>query len=170
MLSVNASRCLGNLDKEEEAEGINFEACQLSWMREGKEGSVSHICSKQKGLAGLGPGGWVVSRIGQWSDLTLGRWWISTEGKSNAYSMLATPLSNLSLMVDCQTELLFVHMKQGLWKSRSMSLHLSKQFLKAVIRVQLIGSPPSFSSLEIISLKSPKSNHGRDILTARFCR
>ena len=74
MLSINAARRLGNLDQEEEAEGINSEAYQLSCTREGTVGSVSHIYSKRKGLAGLGPGGSVVSRIRQWSDLTLGRW------------------------------------------------------------------------------------------------
>ena len=74
MLSVNASKRLGNLDKEEEVEGIISEARQLSCTREGNVGSVSHICLKRKGLAGLGPKGPVVSIIGQWSDLTLGRW------------------------------------------------------------------------------------------------
>ena len=44
MLSVNAFRRRGNLDKEEEAEGIHSEACQLSFTREGKVGLVSHIC------------------------------------------------------------------------------------------------------------------------------
>ena len=74
MFSVNASSRLGNLDKKEEAEGISSEACQISFTRDRKVGSVSHICSKQKGLGGLGSGGSVLSIIGQWSDLTLRRW------------------------------------------------------------------------------------------------
>ena len=65
MFSVKASIRLGNLVNEEEAEGSNSEACQLSCTRGGKVGSVSHICSKRKGLAGLGPWGSVVSKIGQ---------------------------------------------------------------------------------------------------------
>ena len=74
MFYVNASKRQRNLDREEEAEGISFEACQQSSTRDGKVGSVSHICSKQKGLGGLGSDGSMLSIIGQWSDLTLGRW------------------------------------------------------------------------------------------------
>ena len=45
MLSVKKSRRRGNLDKEEEADGIAFYAFQLSSIREWKVGLVSHICS-----------------------------------------------------------------------------------------------------------------------------
>ena len=74
MFSINASKRRGNLDREEEAEGISSEACQLSSTRDGKVGSVNHIYSKQKGFGGLGSNGSVLSMIGQWSDLTLERW------------------------------------------------------------------------------------------------
>ena len=43
-----------------------------------------------------------------------------------------------------------------------MSPQLSMQFLKVEIRALLTGRPPSFSSSEIISLKSPRSTHGRE--------
>ena len=65
MFSVNASRHLGNLDKDEEAVGISSEACQLSFTRDGNVGSVNHICSNRKGLWSLGSDGSVFSRIGQ---------------------------------------------------------------------------------------------------------
>ena len=63
MFSINASRCRGNLDKEKEAEGISSEHFQLSSTREGKVGSVSHICSNQKGLGGFCSKGSVLSKI-----------------------------------------------------------------------------------------------------------
>ena len=113
MLSVNNSRCLGNLDKEEEAEGISSEACQLSSIRDGNVGSVNHICSNLKDLGSLDSEGSVFNNIGQWSDLTLGRWCISVEGKSNVQSALPKPLSNRSFMVACQIGLLFVHVNRG---------------------------------------------------------
>ena len=74
MFSVNASRRLGNLDKDEKAVGISSEASQLSSTRDGNVRSVNHICSNLKGLGSLGSDGSVFSNIGQWSDLTLGRW------------------------------------------------------------------------------------------------
>ena len=74
MVSVNASRRLGNLDKEEEAVGIRVDAYQLSSTMDGNEGSVNHICSNLKDLGILGSDGSVFNIIGQWSDLTLGRW------------------------------------------------------------------------------------------------
>ena len=73
MFSVNASRHLGNLDKDEEAVGISSEACQLSSTREGNVGSVNLICSNLKGLGNLGSERSVFSNIRQWSDLTLRR-------------------------------------------------------------------------------------------------
>ena len=63
MFSVNAFKRRGNLDREEEADGSRSEACQLSSTREGKVGLVSHICSKRKGLGGLGSEGVVLSKI-----------------------------------------------------------------------------------------------------------
>ena len=74
MLSVKKSRRLGNLDNEEEAEGSIVEAFQLSSTRERKVRSVSHICSNLKGLGDFGSKGSVISKMGQWSNLTLGRW------------------------------------------------------------------------------------------------
>ena len=50
MCSVKVSRHLGNLDKEDDAEGICSKAFQLSSTRVGKEGSMSYICSNLKGL------------------------------------------------------------------------------------------------------------------------
>ena len=108
MFAINASRRRGNLDKEDEAEGISSEAFQLSCIKEWKVGSMSHICSNQKGLEGFCSKGSVLSKIGQWSDLTLGGWWISTIGKSIVHSALPNPLSNRSLMVVCHTEILLV--------------------------------------------------------------
>ena len=113
MFSINASRRLGNLDKDEEAIGISSEACQLFSTRDGNVGSVNHICSNLKGLGSLGSDGSAFSKIGQWSDLTLGRWWISAVGKSKVQSALPSPLSHLSFMVDCQTGLLLVHVNRG---------------------------------------------------------
>ena len=74
MFSVNASRRRGNLDKEDEAEGIYSDAFQLSSTREGKVGLVSHICSNLKSLGGFRSQGSVVSKMRQWSDFTLERW------------------------------------------------------------------------------------------------
>ena len=56
MLSVKASIRLGNLVNEEEAEGINSEACQLSCTRGVGEGGVRkpHLF-KTKGFCGFGP-------------------------------------------------------------------------------------------------------------------
>ena len=102
MFLVKTSRRRGNLDREEEAEGICSEAFQLSSTRAGKVGSVSHICSNRKGLGGFRSLGSVDRRMGQWSDLTLGRWWISAKGNRDAHSALPNPLSNRSLMVVCQ--------------------------------------------------------------------
>ena len=65
MFSVNASRRRGNLDKDEEVERISSEACQLSSTRDGKVGSVNHICLKRKGLGGFSIDGLVFSIIGQ---------------------------------------------------------------------------------------------------------
>ena len=113
MFSVKASRRRGNLDKEEDAEGIYSEAFQHSSMRVGKVGSVSHICSNLKGLGGFRSLGSVDNKMGQWSDLTLGRWWISAEGNRVAHLALPNPLSNRSLMVVCQHRLLLVHVKCG---------------------------------------------------------
>ena len=113
MCSVNVSRHQGNLDKEDDAEGICSEAFQLSSTRVGKVGSVSHICSNLKGLGGLRSLGSVESKMGQWSDFTLGRWWISAEAKRVAHSALPNPLSKRSLMVVCQHGLLLVHVKRG---------------------------------------------------------
>ena len=53
MLLVKKSRRRGNLNNEEKAEGSIAEAFQLSSTREGKVGSVSHICSNLKGLGTL---------------------------------------------------------------------------------------------------------------------
>ena len=64
MFSVNASKRRGNLDKDVEAEGISSEACQLSSTRDGKVGSVNHICLNRKGLGSLGSDGSVFSMIG----------------------------------------------------------------------------------------------------------
>ena len=112
MCSVNAFRRRGNLDKEDDAEGIYSEAFQLSSMRVGKEGSVSHICSNLKGLGGFCSLRFVESKMGQWSDFTLGRWCILAEGKRVAHSALSNPLSKRSLMVVCQHGLLLVHVKR----------------------------------------------------------
>ena len=65
MFSVNISRRRGNLDKDEEVEGISSEACQLSSTRDKKVGSVNHICSNRKGLGGFNIDGSVFSMIGQ---------------------------------------------------------------------------------------------------------
>ena len=73
MLSVKKSRRRRNLDKEEEVEGRLVDAFQLSSTRERKVGSVSYICSNLKGLGDFGSKGLVISKMGQWSDLTLGR-------------------------------------------------------------------------------------------------
>ena len=77
MCSVNASRRRGNLDKEYDEEGICSKAFQLSSTRVGKEGSVRHICSNLKGLRGFRSLGSMESKMGQWSNFTLGRWCIS---------------------------------------------------------------------------------------------
>ena len=86
MCSVKVSRRLGNLDKEDDAEGICSKAFQLSSMRVGKEGSVNHICSNLKGLGGFRSLGSVESKMGQWSDFTLGIWYSSADGKRVAHS------------------------------------------------------------------------------------
>ena len=65
MFSVNASSRRGNLDKEEEPEGIRAEARQLFWISEENVGSVSHICSNRNGLDGFRSNGLVSSKIGQ---------------------------------------------------------------------------------------------------------
>ena len=69
---------------------------------EGREGGVSepHLL-KPKGLGGFRSLGSVESKMGQWSDFTLRRWWISAEGKRVAHLALPNPLSNGSLMVVC---------------------------------------------------------------------
>ena len=113
MFSVKASTRRRNLDKEEDEEGICSEAFQFSSTRAGKVGSVSHICSNLKGLGGFRSLGSVDSKIGQWSDLTLGRWWIFVEGNRVAHSALPNPLSKRSLMVVCQHGLLLVQVKRG---------------------------------------------------------
>ena len=64
MCSINASRRRGNLDKEDDAEGICSEAFQLSSTRVGKVGSVSHICSNLKGLGSFHSLGSVESKMG----------------------------------------------------------------------------------------------------------
>ena len=69
-----------------------------------------------------------------------------SEREKQVQSTLPKPLANRSLMVDCQVGLLLVHVKRGLWKPRSMSPHLSKQFLNAAMWVLFTRSPPSFSS------------------------
>ena len=74
MLSVKKSRRRRNLDKEEEANGSISDAFQLSSTREGKVGSVSQICSNLNGLGDFGSKGSVISKMGQWLDLTLGKW------------------------------------------------------------------------------------------------
>ena len=113
MCSVNASRRRGNLDKEDDAEGICFEAFQLSSTMVGKVGSVSRICSNLKGLGDFHSLGSVESKMRQWSDFTLGRWCSSAEGKKVAHSALPNPLSKRSLMMVCQHGLLLVHVKLG---------------------------------------------------------
>nr|POE83260.1 hypothetical protein CFP56_65938 [Quercus suber] len=62
MLLVKISRRRGNLDKEEEAYGSISDAFQLSSTREGKVGSVSHICSNLNGLGDFGSKGGGSSR------------------------------------------------------------------------------------------------------------
>ena len=122
---------------------------------------MSHICSNRNGLDDFRSNGFVSSKIRQWSDLTLGRWWIWVDGKSISHSALPKPLSKRSLMVVCQTGLLLVQVKRGPWNPRSMRPQVSMQFLKAAIRDLFTGRPPSFSSSEVISLKSPIRTHGR---------
>ena len=170
MLSVKKSRRWGNLDKGEKAEGSVSDAFQLFSTREGKAGSVSHIYSNLKGLGDFSVKGSVISKMGQWSNLTLSRWWISAAGKSNFQSALPNPLSNHPLILFCHIGLFVVHVKWGPWKPRSMRPHLSMQFLKAVIRVLLTSKPPIFSSFESILLKSPKRTHGKETAVARFCK
>ena len=113
MLSVKKSRCRGNLDKEEEADGIVFDAFQLSSIREWKVGLVSHICSNRNGLDDFGSKGSVISKMGQWSDLTLRRWCILVAGNSIFHLAFPNPRSNRSLILYCQTGLLLVHVNRG---------------------------------------------------------
>ena len=74
MLLVKKLRRRGNLDKGEEAEGSVSKVFQLSFTKEEKVGSVSHICLNLKGLEDFGAKESVISIMGQWSNLTLGRW------------------------------------------------------------------------------------------------
>ena len=71
MLSIEKSRQRGNLDREAEADGILPDAFQLSSTREGKVGLVSHICSNRNCLGDFHSKGSIISKMGQWSDLTL---------------------------------------------------------------------------------------------------
>ena len=97
---VKESRRRGNLDREEDVEGMFSEACQLLSIRAEKEGSVSHICLNLKGLGDLCSKGLVSSKMGQWLDLTL-----SAMGKRIFHSKFPTPLSNCSFMLHCQSGL-----------------------------------------------------------------
>lgn len=90
MLFVKKSRRRGNLDKEDEVDGIVSDAFQLSSTREGKVGLVSHICSNRNVLGDFGSKWSMISKMGQWSDLTLGRWCISEAGK--AFSHWHSPI------------------------------------------------------------------------------
>ena len=69
---------------------------------EGREGGVSepHLL-KPKRLGGFPFPRVCGSKMGQWSDFTLGRWWIFSKGKRVAHLALPNPLSNGSLMVVC---------------------------------------------------------------------
>ena len=116
---VKKSRRWGNLDKEEDADGIFAKACQLFSIMVGKEGSVNHICSKRKGLGDFRFKGSVINKMRQWSDLTLGRWCISAVVKRIFHSALPNPLSNHSFILQCQSGLLLVQVKRGPWKPRS---------------------------------------------------
>ena len=170
MLSVKKSRWWGNLDRAEEADGILSDAFQLSSTREGKVGSVSHICSNWKGLGDFCSKGSVISKMGQWLDLTLGRWYTSAAGKRIFHSAFPKPLSNHSLILHGQIGILLVHVNRGPWKPRSMSPNLSMKFLNADILFLFNGKPPIFSSSKIISLKSPNRTQGKDTTLARFCK
>ena len=75
---------------------MHSDAFQPCSTMEGKDGSVSHICSNLKGLGGFRSQGSVKSIMGQWSDLTLGRWCISVLGKSNFHLAFPNPRSNCS--------------------------------------------------------------------------
>ena len=107
MLLVKKSRRRGNLDKGEEAERSVSEVFQLSFTREEKVGSVSNL----KGLEDFGAKGSVISIMGQWLDLTLGRWWILEVRKISFQSALPNPLSNRSLILFCHIGLFVVHVK-----------------------------------------------------------
>ena len=113
MLFVKKSRCRGSLDKEEEVDGIVFDAFQLSSIREWKVGLVSHIYSNRNGLDDFGSKGSVISKMGQWSDLTLRRWCILVAGNSIFHLAFPNPRSNRSLILYCQTGLLLVHVNRG---------------------------------------------------------
>ena len=60
-------------DKEEEVGGISAYDFQLSLTRVGKVGPVSHICSNRNGFRVFYSYGSMLSKMGQWSDLTRGR-------------------------------------------------------------------------------------------------
>lgn len=104
---------------------------------------------------------WVsIKQNGATVRFDLRKWWISVLGKRNFHSTLPTPLSNLSLILHCQTRLLFIHVKQGPRKPRSIRPHWSKQSLKQKTYFSLKVNPPFFSSSSGISLKSPNSTQG----------
>ena len=105
---VKKSRRRGNLDREEDVEGMFSEACQLLSIRAEKEGSMSHICLNLKGLGDLCSKGLVSSKMGQWLDLTL-----SAMGKRIFHSKFPTPLYNCSFMLHCQFGILLVQVKRG---------------------------------------------------------
>ena len=123
--AVKNSRRWGNLESEKKAESTPSDAFQPCSTTEGKDGSVSYICSNRKGLGDFRSQRSVKSIMGQWSDLTLGRWWISTIGNSNFHSTFPNPRSNCSWIRPFQAGLLLVQVKRGPWKLRSMRPHLS---------------------------------------------
>ena len=111
--AIKDSRWRGNLESKEEVDGTLSDAFQPCSTTEGKDGSVSRICSNRKGLGDFHSQGSVKSIIGQWSNLTLGRWWISTVRNSNFHSAFPNPRSNRSWIGPFQAGLLLVQVKRG---------------------------------------------------------
>ena len=100
------------------------------------------------------------SLMRQWSDIDIEEWKTLASGNRSIQSLLATALSNLSLVLSPPYRPLhYVYFCPI--KPRSTKPHLFKQSLKSTIFFASRISLPNFSLEYRISLKSPKTTQGK---------
>lgn len=120
-----------------------------------------HIASKKNilfnGLEGVRCHKYKAKR--KWSKVDIDTWWTLASGNNSLHSSLATILSNL-ITVRCSPNLSLHHVNLCPTKPIFVRPQLSKYSLKALIWFASHSSHPNFSSEWVISLKSPKINHG----------